>query len=169
SFKVEFLIEGYASRPWQGAANDAQRKEKNKQLSQARADAVASQVNGMFAEVLGGISSVGRGAAVRLVEYDIRFEGGEMVKNKATEKILAEDQNGDQIEAEIKRREEQYRKEFPSMSEQEIKKMARANLGTGSEADDPFIRRVVVTAMWRGFEIQWGDANATPAPTPRGN
>jgi hypothetical protein len=168
-FKVEFMIEGYASRPWQTAGNDAQRREKNKQLSQARADAVASQVSGMFADVLGGITAVGRGAAVRLVEHDIRIEGGEVVKSKTTEKLLTEEENGDQIEAEIKKREEQYRKDFPWMTEQEIKKRVRASLGTSSEADDPFIRRVVVTAMWRGYEIRWGGANSTPVPTPRGN
>ena len=169
SFKVEFMIEGFASRPWQTAGNDAQRKEKNQQLSQARADSVASQINGMFADVLGGITSVGRGAAVRILENDIKVEGGVMVKNKTTEKILAEDGNGDAIEAEIRKREEQYRKDFPFMSEAEIKKAVRANLGTSSEADDPFIRRVVVTAMWRGYEIQWGGAAASPAPVPRAN
>lgn len=167
AFKVEFLIEGYASRPWQTAGNDAQRKQKNKELSQARADAVASQINGMFADVLGGISSVGRGAAVRIVEHDIRMEGGEIVKSKTTEKILSEETNGEAIEAEIKRREEEYKRDFPWMSDQEIKKQVRRSLGTSSEADDPFIRRVVVTAMWRGYEIRWGGASSTPAPTPR--
>ena len=163
------MIEGYASRPWQTAGNDAQRKEKNKELSQARADAVASQVNGMFAEVLGGITSVGRGAAVRIVEHDIRFEGGEMVRNKTTEKILSEETNSDAIEAEIRKREEQYKKDFPWMTDEEIKQQVRRSLGTSSEADDPFIRRVVVTAMWRGYEIQWGGANQSPGSVPRGN
>ncbi|MAS32689.1 MAG: hypothetical protein CL610_01705 [Anaerolineaceae bacterium] len=169
AFKVDFMIEGYASRPWQTAGNDAQRKEKNKELSQARADAVASQVNGMFAEVLGGITSVGRGAAVRIVEHDIRFEGGEMVRNKTTEKILSEETNSDAIEAEIRKREEQYKKDFPWMTDEEIKQQVRRSLGTSSEADDPFIRRVVVTAMWRGYEIQWGGANQSPGSVPRGN
>lgn len=169
SFKVDFLIEGYASRPWQTAGNDAQRKQKNLELSQARADAVASQVNGMFADVLGGITSVGRGAAIRIVEHDIRVEGGEVVKNKTTEKIISEETDSEAIEAEIKKREEQYKKDFPWMTDEEIKKQVRRSIGTSSEADDPFIRRVVVTAMWRGYEIQWGGANASPAPTPRGN
>lgn len=167
SFKVDFLIEGYASRPWQTAGNDAQRKEKNKQLSQARADAVASQVNGMFADVLGGVSSVGRGAAVRLVETDIQVEGGVVVKNKSTEKILSEETDSAAIEAEIQRRIAEYKRDFPTMSDAEIRKQVLASLGTSSEADDPFIRRVVVTAMWRGYEIQWGGASSTPAPTPR--
>ena len=143
-FKLQFTINGSASRIWGNAGNDAERKRLNQELSTRRAQNVASGCHAMFGpdhsyDFFGVGGGVDLGGGVVAPEA-----GNEAALEKLKAKRLAE-----------------ARQQFPTMSEAELKKHVEENIGKTSNQQGA--RRVEVKVVWVGYGIKWG-VNASAMP-----
>jgi hypothetical protein len=150
-FKCSFLIEGYASRAWKAAKSDAERIEKNRDLSERRAKEVATMLERMFPEphdfhTVGKGPSVATGAEEGVRPTRVPEEGADALKQQLREK---------------------YRREQPLWSDEEIEKAVEAVYGRTSEAGE--YRAVDVTVVWSGHVVQYEPvAESRPDRPPRG-
>jgi outer membrane protein OmpA-like peptidoglycan-associated protein len=140
-YTLDIVVEGYASRIWQGAGNnDDLRKQKNLELSQQRADNVASALHGYIATETAStgaelkISSVGMGAAM--------FHSQSGPDGTNVEYLVVEDEYKNITGT-------------PEYSENDKK------------SDDPMARLVIIRVTWRGYDVQWAPAPMSPGtPNP---
>jgi len=150
-FKLDFHMEGYASRLWTGAYNnDNLRQQKNLELSTRRAQNVTAMLYAAFGSEH-TYSFEGKGSSVALPDQP----------NESFDQVLPETNNEQIIDQMIRKEIETYKKQFPNMSPDEIRKIVSNRFGKISDTD--WTRRVNITVIWRGYNIKWG-ANASPIP-----
>jgi hypothetical protein len=153
-FKLDFYVEGYASRRWTGAGtNDALRQEKNLRLSTERAQNVAAALYAAFGPDH-VYTPVGKGAAVWL-------PGGRFG-------TVTPENDEERIQQLLRQREEQIRRENPEFSPEQIRQMVEEYRKGILQQNRPtsnvdLARRVNITVTWRGFDVRWKQ-NASPAP-----
>ncbi len=148
AFKLQFQINGSASRRWSAAVSEDERKRRNQELSLKRANNVKATLADMFGSAH-TYTPRGVGGGVDLGGGAVAPEAG---NEAALERLRAH-------------RLEEARRQNPTMSEAELRKKVDAELGAG--ADQPGARRVEVKVTWRGYGIRYAQ-NASPAPRPVG-
>jgi hypothetical protein len=168
-FKLNFFSEGFASRKWAGAVDDADRQAKNMALSTERAQNVTSTLRNSFGDEH-TYDFAGRGAAVWLPSPGSM--GAPSPNPSASERMgeVVPEQSKEEIDSKVRRREEELRQSAGEFTEEQIQRMLE-EFRKGLEqqnlpsSDVAFARRVNITVVWRGHSISWG-AIASPMPVP---
>ena len=156
-FKLAFSCEGYASRRWAGAGTDAGRQMKNLELSKRRAENVVASLGDTF-----GTQHA----------YRAEGKGGAFVLTGGRFGEAVAEMDPTTVEAKVKEREEQIRsRNRGEFTDDQIEQMVRSYReglmsSQGKKSDVPIARRVNITVVWDGYNIQFA-AGATPGETPR--
>ncbi|HEY9076523.1 MAG TPA: hypothetical protein VIO61_08275 [Anaerolineaceae bacterium] len=175
-YSIDVTIEGYASRRWAGAMNDATRREKNMELSAKRAMDVQRVLEPLLTAENVTFTAVGKGSALYLPV------GGGATRNPETGRMEEGLQGGIVIpegdQEGIKKWREARRAQLRRLSEynlltpeQKLEVDAsieeQLNLEEKSlnkpTSDTPGARVVGVIVKWNGYKIEWGAQ--TPQPT----
>lgn len=176
-FKVAFTCDGFASRGWATAGNEAMRKRKNVELSAKRAIYVSNALEGKFGDVADSFVAIGRGPALLAPQSALGPRAGDVIAEDDTEGInrLVERYR-------LKWLDDAIRWEATTPSEPEQKKTSdqllvasyeealrfRESLMKSNPATStaPGAQRVNVTISWKGQLIEYGTEAAGSAPTP---
>lgn len=156
-FNLFFTCEGFASRRWAGVHRDADRQQRNLDLSRQRAENVAAALGDTFGPKH-QYSGVGKGGAILMA-------GGRFGEAVAEADPAV-------VEAKVKEREERIRsRNRNDFTEEQIGQMVKeyreSLLRVNSpDSDVAMARRVNITVTWDGYNIQFG-AGSPSEPTSR--
>jgi hypothetical protein len=176
-FKVTFTCEGFASRGWATAANEAMRKQKNYELSQKRAEFVSDALMAKFGDVGELYSAIGRGPALLAPQSERGPQAGDVVAEDDTDGInrLVERYRlkwlDDQMRYETALPEGAQEKTPPDkllvQSYEAALRFRESLMKSNPETSTaPGVQRVNVTISWKGQLLEYGTEAAGPAPAP---
>lgn len=176
-FKVTFTCDGFASRGWATAGNEATRKRKNVELSAKRAIYVSSILQEKFGDVADTFVAIGRGPALLAPQSALGPRAGDVIAEDDTEGInrLVERYR-------LKWLDDAIRWEASTPSAGEEKKTSdqllvqsyeealrfRESLMKSNPATStaPGAQRVNITITWKGQLIEYGTEAGGPGPAP---
>jgi hypothetical protein len=156
-FQLVFDCEGFASRVWTAATTDADRQQRNLDLSQRRAGNVVAMLGDTFGPQH---------------QYNATGKGSGLVLSGGPFGEAIPESDPALVDAKVKQREERIRArnqgEFTDQQIEEMLKEYRAStlLANRPNSDVPLARRVNITVTWSGYNIQFA-AGAAGAQTPR--
>lgn len=159
-WRLSFFCEGYASRRWSGAATDAERQDRNLDLSLRRAQNVAAELRARFGPDH-QYDATGRGGAFYEPDQDAHGHQAADVVPEADETL----------ERWVEREVEEFRAQIPHFfPEEQVEQMVADHRAALLKKNQPvsdldMARRVNITVVWRGPTIRWGQL-ASPAPVP---
>ena len=152
-YRLRVRAEGYASRRWQAARDDAERRQKNMELSTRR----AQEVTAACYAILGPeheYEFAGKGAALELFDS--------MVAPEAGNEQRIEDRNEALVQEELAHARARAKAlGEPEPDEEEIRKSVERRYG--KSVDQPGARIVHVTLNWVGWTIKWVEGTHSPA------
>lgn len=160
-FRLRFLVEGFASRVWAGAANEAERREENRRLSGLRAFWMQDQIEAKFGTDHFYEMPVGRGAAL----FARQGEGG-----PKTSDIVAEGDT-DALDRLVERYRQRLLADNPTMPAVELDQKC-ADYRKGVEKSNPkdgwapAAQRVNIKMSWSGPLVDYGMAGDVATATP---
>lgn len=173
-FLVKFTSEGFASRGWAGAVNDATRKQKNVELSQKRADYVSSKLMDKFGALGESFWAVGRGPALYAAMSDKGPRAADVVGEDDTEGInrLVEKHRlkwlDDTMRQEASTQFDGVKGTTPYdrllvMSHEEALRFRESLMKSNPETSTaPGAQRVNITITWSGHLLEYGTETVAP-------